>query len=452
MRILLSLLLSVAFIVVAIAWLKLHPFLSLLVGAIAYGLACGTMPAAQIPQSLAAGFGGTLGHIGIVILAGTVIGTFLERSGGARRIAEALLRLVGAGRVPLAMSSLGYVVSIPVFCDSGFVILAPLAKAMARRAGTALAAAVTALSLGLILTHSLVPPTPGPVGAAALVEADLGTVILLAIPVTLVGLAAGWLFAVTVASRVRLQPYPDPVAGESVAEESSQKPDRTPGLVRSLAPILLPIALILLKSLLDLGWLPDLGETVTAFLALTGQPSVALLLGVGAALLLPGGMVRERLSASGWVGDSVVTAAGILVVTGCGGAFGRMLQDSGIADAAQGRLAVIEGLGLLFPVLVAAILKLAQGSGTVAIITTAGIMAPLLGPLGLDSPLERALVVVAIGAGSLIASHVNDSYFWVVTQISGMTVPQGYRLQTLGTAVLGCACTGAVLILGWWVR
>lgn len=447
MRMLLTLLLSIAFIVGAIAWLKLHPFLALLIGAIGYGLGCGTMAADRIPQSLAAGFGGTLGHIGIVILAGTVIGTFLERSGGAQKIAEALLKLVGERRVPLAMGALGYVVSIPVFCDSGFVILAPLAKAMARRAGVALAAAVTALSLGLILTHSLVPPTPGPVGAAALVQADLGLVILLSIPVSLAGLAAGWLFAVTMGRRVHL-------ALEAEVTEpgaSVQQTEANPPTLLALAPIVIPILLILLKSLQDLGWLPPTADLVRSGIAFAGQPSIALLLGVGAAFLLPREFVRERYSAGGWVGESVITAAGILVVTGCGGAFGRILQDSGIADAAQGRLATVQEFGLLFPIIVAAILKMAQGSGTVAIITTAGIVAPLLGPLGLDSPLERALVVVAIGSGSLVASHVNDSYFWVVTQISGMTVPQGYRLQTLGTATVGCACGLIVLLTGWWV-
>jgi gluconate:H+ symporter, GntP family len=442
---LLALLLSIIFIVGAIAWLKLHPFLSLLVGAIGYGLLCGTMAAEQIPLSLAAGFGATMGHIGIVILAGSVIGTFLERSGGARQIAESLLRLVGERRVPLAMGSLGYIVSIPVFCDSGFVILAPLAKAMARRAGSGLAVAVTALSLGLILTHSLVPPTPGPVGAAALVEADLGLVILFAIPISLVGLCSAWLFAVTAGRKVRLLSTGPPVTGQDPAEPA------LPSIWRSLAPILLPIVLILLKSLKDLHWLPALGDTAAGFIAFAGQPPIALLIGVGAAILLPGSIVRERLSAGGWIGESVVTAAGILVVTGCGGAFGRMLQDSGIAEAAQGRLSIVQDFGLLFPILVAAVLKLAQGSGTVAIITTAGIVAPILGPLGLEAPLERALVVVAIGAGSLVASHVNDSYFWVVTQISGMTVPQGYRLQTLGTATLGFACSAAVLVTGWWV-
>jgi gluconate:H+ symporter, GntP family len=397
----------------------------------------------QTVQSVNTGFGATIGQIGIVILAGAVIGKFLEKSGGAFRLSEALLALVGRSRAPLAMNIMGYVVSIPVFCDSAFVILSPLARALARRAGITLAATAVALSLGLIVSHSMVPPTPGPVAAAGLLDADLGLVILLSIPFSMVGLLAGWLFAVRWASRTEI----DPGLPEEVESPESEE-TAPPSAFKSVLPILVPLVLIVLKSVSDLDMRP-LGDGVALVLiGFVGQPVIALLIGVLISFLLPARLTRSMLSTSGWIGEAVTGAASIILITGCGGAFGRILQDSGIAEVIQRDFSGVQSLGLLLPILVGAALKSAQGSGTVAIITAAGLVAPLLDPLGLASPGGRALAVVAIGSGSIMASHVNDSYFWVVTQLSDMTVGQGYRLQTGGTLVVGLASSLAVLIAG----
>lgn len=431
---------TVAFIVFATRRLTLHPLFALLIAAFAYGALSGTMTLDQVVRSVNTGFGSTIGQIGIVILAGSVIGTFLEKSGGAFKLAETLLRLVGRKNVPLAMSGLGYVVSIPVFCDSAFVILSSLAKALARKAGITLAAAAVALSLGLYVTHSLVPPTPGPVAAAGLLGADLGLVILLALPVSLVGLVGGWLFSITLAARTYISPGSDS-DGDGPTERE------TPSALRALVPILLPIVLIVLGSVNELGSVPFVDGSAGALIGFAGQPPVALLIGVLASLPLPARLTRDKLSTSGWVGEAVVAAAGIILITGCGGAFGRVLQDSGIGGVIQDNLAGAKSLGIVLPVLIASALKSAQGSGTVAIITTASLMAPLLAPLGLDAPLAKSLVVVAIGSGAMIASHVNDSYFWVVTQLSGMGVSEGYRLQTGGTLVVGILSALAVWLV-----
>jgi gluconate:H+ symporter, GntP family len=440
MWLLILLAVTVLFIVLATRRLTLHPIFALLIAAFAFGTLSGTMTLDQVVRSVNTGFGNTIGQIGIVILAGSVIGTFLEKSGGAFSLSETLLKLVGRRNVPLAMSMLGYVVSIPVFCDSAFVILSSLAKALARKAGITLAAAAVALSLGLIVTHSLVPPTPGPVAAAGLLGADLGLVILLGLPVSLVGLVVGWVFAITVAARTHISPGSGPEReGPSVRE--------APSALKSLVPIVLPIVLIVLGSVNELGSVPFVVGGGGALIGFLGQPAVALLIGVFASFLLPAGLTRNMLSPSGWVGEAVVAAAGIILITGCGGAFGRVLQDSGIGDVFQDNLAEAKSLGILLPILIAAALKSAQGSGTVAIITTASLMAPLLTSLGLEAPFARSLVVVAIGAGAMIASHVNDSYFWVVTQLSGMSVSDGYRLQTGGTLVVGTLSALAVWLL-----
>ncbi len=440
MWLLILLLLSVVFIIIATTRLKLHPFLALLIAAFGYGILCGKMSLEQVVESVNAGFGGTIGYIGIVILAGAVIGTFLEKSGGAYKLAESTLKLVGSKNVPLAMGIIGYIVSIPVFCDSAFVILCPLAKALSRKVKISLAASAVALSLGLYATHTMVPPTPGPVAAAGLLKADLGLVILWGALVSIIALAAGWLFAIKFAAKVHIDP-------ESQPEESDLEKvtAQGPSALKSLTPILLPIVLIVARSIGEFPSHPFGQGNAAALISFVGQPVVALLVGVFFALLLPKKLTTEVLSASGWVGQAVVAAATIIIITGCGGAFGKVLQNSGISDAVGEYLGKNANLSIWLPFIIAAALKTAQGSSTVAIITTAGIVAPLLGTLGLETPTARALAVVAIGAGSMVVSHANDSYFWVVTGLSKMSVKQGYKLQTLGTLVEG----GAAAVTLW---
>jgi GntP family gluconate:H+ symporter len=433
---------SILFIVIATVKLKLHPFLALLIAAFGFGILAG-MPLKDVVKSVNGGFGDTIGTIGIVILAGCIIGTLLEKSGGAYRLAESALRITGRSNVPLAMAIVGYIVSIPVFCDSGFVLLSPLNKALARRAKVTLASCAIALSLGLYSTHTMVPPTPGPVGAAGVLGADLGMVIVWGMVVGVVATFVGWVFAVKVAGKVLVSPDRDQTADADAA----MAPEGAPSAPKALVPILLPIVLIVFRSIAELPAKP-LGEGPgVALLGFLGQPVVALLIGVFISFLLPKKFDLEMLSTTGWVGQSVVVAAIIIVITGAGGSFGRVLQNSGIADVVGSSLKGHESIGIWLPIVIAAGLKTAQGSSTVSLITTAGLVLPLLPALGLDSAVAKPLVVVAIGAGSMVVSHANDSYFWVVTQFSNMSVNQGYRLQTLGTLVEGIAAAIAVWIL-----
>ncbi len=430
--------LSIAFIVLATTKLQLHPFLALLITAFGFGILSG-MPLSDVVKSVNEGFGGTIGYIGIVILAGSIIGTFLEKSGGAYRLATSTLRLTGEKNVPLAMGFVGYVVSIPVFCDSGFVLLSSLMKALARKAGITLAASAIALSLGLYATHTMVPPTPGPVAAAGIIGADLGLTIMWGLVVSLFALAAGWLFATQVAARVYIDP------GSHTDQALPSQVD-SPSAFKSLLPILLPILLIVLRSIAELPEKPLGTGPVIGLLGFLGQPVVALLIGVALATLLPKKLERAMLSSNGWVGEAILAAATIIIITGAGGAFGKVLQNSGIAKVISENLAA-SPLGILLPFVIAAGIKTAQGSSTVAIITTASLIAPLLASLGLDSDTAKALVVVMIGAGSMVVSHANDSYFWVVTQFSNMDVKTGYRLQTLGTLVQGIAAAAVIYVI-----
>jgi GntP family gluconate:H+ symporter len=440
MLIIVLLLVSILFIVISTTKFKLHPFIALLLAAIGFGLFSG-MPLSEIIKSVNGGFGSTIGYIGIVIVAGCIIGTFLEESGGAYIMAKKILSLVGEKHVPLAMAILGYFVSIPVYADSGFVVLSPLNKALSKKAKISLAGPAIALSLGLTITHCLVPPTPGPIAAAGILEADIGLVIMVGGVVSLVTLLAAWIFATKFASKVFIDPNP-----EKSDEDIIEKVKEAPSALNAFIPIIVPLLLIVFKSVSDFPTNPMGTGFIKTLFGFIGEPVIALLIGVFFAFRLPKKFDRNMLSTTGWVGKSLLTAAVIILITGAGGSFGMVLRNSGIADILGSSLSEIN-LSIWLPFIIAASLKSAQGSSTVAVITTASIMAPLMLVLGFDSPLEKALVISSIGAGSMVVSQVNDSFFWVVTQLSNMNVKTGYKLHTLGTFVSGLTAMLTVWII-----
>ncbi|UCH14664.1 MAG: GntP family permease [Bacteroidales bacterium] len=434
------LVLCILFIIASSTKFKLHPFLALLFACLGFGLFTG-MPLPEIVQSINEGFGGTIGYIGIVIIAGTIIGTFLELSGGAFTLADRILKLIGEKRVPLAMSIIGYFVSIPVFADSGFVILSPLNRALSKRANISLAGPAIALSMGLMVTHCLIPPTPGPIATAGILGADIGLVILLGIPVSLFALFNSWLFSVKYAAKVQIDPNP-----EISDKDIESKIKEAPPAINAMGPILIPIILIILRSVSNLPENP-IGEGVLkAVIGFVGEPVIALLIGVILAFGLPRKLQKSMLSDSGWVGKGIRNAAIIIIITGAGGAFGKVLQNSSLADTLGNALSDAK-FGIWLPFIIAATIKTAQGSSTVAMITTACILSPLLSSLGFTSEIAKALVVLSIGAGAMVASHVNDSFFWVVTQMSRMDVKTGYRLHSLGSLILGLSSAIAIWIL-----
>jgi GntP family gluconate:H+ symporter len=438
------LLLSIVFIVYSTVKWKLHPFLALIFAAFLYGL-LSKMKLTDVVKSITEGFGGTVSSIGIVIVAGTIIGIFLEKSGGAFTMAESVLKVTGKKNVPLAMSIIGYIVSIPVFCDSGFVIINPLNKALTKRANLSLAATAIALGLGLYATHTIVPPTPGPVAAAGALGADLGLTILMGLIVSVPAIIVGWLFAVKFAAKVQIDPEP-----ELTEKEIEQKMKEAPSSFKAFLPIVLPIILILLKSVSDFPTKPFGEGALKEFIGFIGHPVTALIIGVLIAFTLPKRLIKDMLSMSGWIGEAVTQSGVIILITAAGGAFGKVLQNSGIANVIGQSLAAAN-LGMWLPFIIAAAIKTAQGSSTVAIITTASLLAPLMDSLGFVSPLAKALTVVAIGAGSMVVSHANDSYFWVVTQFSKMDVKTGYKLQTFGTLLEGLTAAVTVWIISLFV-
>jgi len=432
------LLVAVVLIIVLTTRFKVHPFIALLVISIGYGFLAG-MPYETIVNAINGGFGNTLGKVGLIIFLGVIIGAFLEQTGGAFAIAEKVLALIGKKRVTAAMGLIGYVVSIPVFADSGFLLLHPLNKSLSKKAKLSLAGTAVALGLGLLASHTLVPPTPGPIAAAGIIGADLGLVIGFGIPVSLVALFMAILFARKYAART----YIDPLGGKE-KEPTAVKITERPGALRASIPILVPIILSILKSVLNPKG-TEWDSFLLSIVAFMGEPVIALLIGVFLCLLLPKRITYEMFSTSGWVGKAVKDAASIVLITGAGGIFGQILQDSGIATT-LGTTLSSWNIGILLPFVLAAALKTAQGSSTVALITTASILMPMMTTLGFETEVQKALVVLSIGAGSSVISHANDSFFWVVTQLSGMEVNNGYRLFSLGTFVLGFSAAMTVFL------
>ena len=432
----LYLLLSVVLIILLTAKLKIHPFIALFLVALLYGLFAG-MPLKDIVNSINQGFGDTLGKIGLLIVLGVIIGSFLENSGGAYSMAEKVLKIIGKKRVPTAMGIIGYIVSIPVFADSGFLLLSPLNKSLSKKAKISLAGSAVALGLGLTATHTLVPPTPGPIAASGILNADLGLVILWGLLISALAFVVGLLFATKYVSKTYIDPNPD----VSDTEIEARLKD-APGAFKSSIPIIVPIVLIILRSVVN-AFGKNLDGTIIQFISFIGEPVIALLIGMFLSFLLPKKLNKEMLSTTGWIGQSLTGAASIILITGAGGIFGKVLQNSGIADVIGSTLADVH-LSIWLPFLLAAAIKTAQGSSTVALITAASIMMPMMNTLGFVGEMEKAMVVIAIGAGSAVFSHANDSFFWVVTQLSGMDVKSGYRLFSLGTFILG---TSAAMFL-----
>lgn len=404
---------AIILMIVAISKWKIHPFLSIMSVSLLLAIVAG-IDLAQIADVIGAGFSGTFTSIGIVIILGAMVGTLLEKTGAALKMADCVVKLVGKKHPEAAMIIMGWIVSIPVFCDSGFVILNPIRKALVQRTRKSSVACTVALSMGLYISHCFIPPTPGPIAAANTLfgVGGLGTDVNL-----LLVMAIGQTYEELVASYGKL-----------------------PGAFMSFAPIVVPIILMGVASAFSMA---GSNPPIIVFL---GKPIIALAVGLilGVILMAQSGKMGEFYVLTD---DTLKTVGPILFVTAAGGVLGKVIATTDLVNFITAHAATLESLGLLFPFLLAAILKTAQGSSTVAITTSAGIIAPLMMTLGFATPLDAALVVVAIGAGAMTVSHANDSYFWVVTNFGEMEPQDGYKTQTLGTLIIGIASIINVLIV-----
>lgn len=426
----------VLFIIIATVKFKMHPIFSLTIAAVASGFLLGIAPQ-EIMSTMAEGFGKTLSGIGLVIAFGTVIGIYLEKTGSTQILANSILKVIGLKRSPLAINLAGFVISIPVYCDSGYIILSSLNRAISKKTGIPALVFAIALATGLYSAHVFVPPTPGPLAAAAILNADLGTVLILGLLVAVPVSISGYVWARFIGKTLIEEEHK-----EQVMEKSELGAIIKP--YRAFLPLLVPIVLIAMNSIVNYPTRP-LGEGWVFFtFDFIGSPVIALLVGVIFAFALGSKFSSEQKK--DWVPEAFRQAGAIVLITGAGGAFGAILRTMDIASIIN--LESSSGIGgLLIAFVIAAVLKTAQGSSTVAIITTSAIIAPLLETFGLISITEKALAVLAIGAGAMTVSHINDSYFWVVSQFSNMNVKTALRGHTLGTLIQGVIGILMILIL-----
>ncbi|WP_193105464.1 GntP family permease [Brachybacterium sp. FME24] len=487
---LIALLVGIALIVVIVLKTRLDAFSGLLIASVVVGLIAGqSLP--DIVGSIKTGFGSTLASIGIVIGLGVAIGKILEVSGAAQAIAMAFLRLFGKGREPWAMTSIGALISVPVFCDSGYVIMNPLARAIARVKRYGYATLGIALAGGMVITHHFVPPTPGPLGVAGILGVSVGSVIITGLVFTVLMIPVVTLYAKWIGPKV--EPLIDAEIQEAVygdvrADRSSvavatgggsgsgeapvdledlEDPDpeddglgerpagaapHRVGAFIGLLPLVVPIVLIVMNTVVSAI---DMNAQGTALAAdyepsswagpfvFIGDPVIALLIGLVLAvyLLLP--RWTPRTKSHKWLADAAADAGLILLITGAGGGLGQVLRDTGIGDALAGAISGLPLPSFLLPFLIASIVRIAQGSGTVSMITAASVTAPVMATIGLD-PL---VAVMACVAGAMVCSYFNDSYFWVVTRFLGLEGTAALKAHSGLTTVMWAASIPMLFVL-----
>ena len=476
---------AIAIMVVAISKWHLHPFIAILLTALIFGIVSG-IPLPQMTTLIGSGFSKIFAGIGLVIIFGTLMGTILEQSGAALKIADCIIKLLGKRHPVLSMAIMGWVVSIPVFCDSGFVVLNPIREALVKKTQSSPVAMTVALSGGLYLSHVFIPPTPGPLAAAETLglSGNLLLVMGMGLLCSIFPMFLLILFSNYIGRRISCSTdastntassssttsacttnastgTPSPSSADAdrntdaahstdatriAAKYNSiiEKSGRLPSAALSFAPIIVPIILMSLASILQRAEMQQQLKDVVLFLS---NPTIALAIGLlFATFLLKRGSGFEEM-----VENSLKRSGPILFITAAGSVLGNIVAGSPLVGFITDNAQVLNGLGLLFPFLVAAMLKSSMGSSSVAIITAAGIVAPFAEAMGLASPIGLTLICMAVGAGSMTVSHSNDSYFWVVTKFGRMDIKSGYKTQTLATLILGLGALAELYIISLFI-
>jgi gluconate:H+ symporter, GntP family len=435
-QVLIVLLVGIGLIVLLTTKFRIHAFFALIVACFAVGLGS-ELSVPEVITSVKDGFGNIMKSLGIIIVLGTTLGVVLEHTGSTAVMANYILRKVPRKYSALAMSITGFIVGLPIFCDSGYIVLSGLNKSLAKRTNIPVVVMSVSLASGLYSVHCLIPPHPGATAAAAAMAVDYGRLILLGISIAIPGALVGYLWA-NYSGKKFIHKY------DEEDEEVSQEDVLQPSVIKSFLPIVVPIALIALKSFLLIEANPSLLRGWQKVLSTIGDPIVALTIGV--LLAFNSGSSWKRDSISKLLHDGVEKAGGILVIIGAGGAFGAVLQATKIGDHFDSSLPLAR-LGILFPFLLTSILKTSLGSSTVSIITASSIILPLLAVLGLDNETGRLLCVLSMGAGSMMISHANDAYFWVISKFSEIEMRTMLKVYTVATILMGLVCFVCVYLL-----
>lgn len=433
-QVMIFLALGIGVIILLTAVFRIHAFFALLIACFVVGLGV-QMPVASIINVSKQGFGQIMQSLGFIIVLGTTLGVILEHTGSTRVMASWILKRIGEKKAPLAMSITGFIVGLPIFCDSGYIVLNGLNKSLSKRTGISIVIMSTSLATGLYSVHCLIPPHPGAAAAAGTIGVDYGKLILTGIMVAIPAMLVGYAWARYAGKKFNIKEQ-----AETHVEEITKT---APTVLLSFLPVIIPIVLIGIKSFLAI----EADKAIPAWMQLfmnTGDPVIALTIGVILALL------AVRSWKKGDIGkllqEAAEKAGGILVIIGAGGAFGAILATTKVGEHVSNAFD-LQAMGILFPFLLTAVLKTAQGSSTVAIITASSIILPLLSSLGLQSETGRLLAVLSMGAGSMTVSHANDAYFWVIAKFSGLDMKPMLQVYTVATLLMGLVTLLVVYIL-----
>lgn len=432
---LIALFAGISIIVLLTTKYQVHAFFALLIACFVTGLGV-QFPIGNLLGIIKDGFGNIMKSLGLIIVLGTTLGVLLQHSGSTRVMANYILKKVGEKNAAFALSLTGFIVGLPVFCDSGFIVLNGLNKSLAKKTGISIAIMSVSLATGLYSVHCLIPPHPGAAAAAGTIGTDYGKLILYGIIIAIPAMLVGHWWAVYAGKKITHIEMEKEVVIEDITAH--------PSVLKAFLPVIIPILLIALRSFFvndsaaKNGWLNNL-------LSL-GEPVIAL--SVGVLLAFAAKTNWKKKTVSHLLQDSVEKAGGILVIIGAGGAFGGVLAATKMGIHFS-EVFALNSLGIFFPFLVTFLLKTAQGSSTVAIITAASIVQPLLPALGLDTANGKLLVVLSMGAGSMMISHANDAYFWVITKFSGLDIKTTLKVYSVATIFMGLTTLLMVYLLSF---
>ena len=432
LQVLIALLAGITTIVLLTAKLRVHPFFALLIASFIVGLGV-QLPVAEIMNAAKDGFGNILKSLGFIIVLGTALGVILERNGSTHVMANYILAKIGNRYPALAMSITGFIVGLPVFCDSGFIVLSGLNVSLAKRTGTRVIVMAVSMATGLYSVHCLIPPHPGAAAAAGIIGVSYGKLIVTGILIAIPAMIVGYLYAGYAGKKIPV------IHNEEEKETDKSNETILPSVLNAFLPVAVPIMLIAVKSML----VKEISG-VWQILSVLGDPVIAL--SVGVLLALTSHKPWKGMKVNEWLQESAEKAGGILVIIGAGGAFGAVLAATRIGQHFS-EVLPLASMGILFPFLITAVLKTAQGSSTVAIITAASIVQPLLPALGFITPDSKLLCVLAMGGGSMMVSHANDAYFWVIAKFEKIDMPAMLKVYSVATVLMGLTTLLMVYIL-----
>lgn len=431
-----GLMLGVLVLVLCTVKFKIHPFFALIATTVTFAVVSG-MNLEEMLAAFTSGMGGTMADIGLVIALGTVTGALLEKSGAAETMAKTILKITGKKHAALGLAITGYFVSIPVFCDSAFVLLSPIAKRISKDTKISMTTMAVALCMGLHATHMFVPPTPGPLAVAGILNADLGYVILFGALVSIPVMLVGYFGAVFMGKKYDYLP-------ENVADVPENQ--KLPSPLMAFLPILTPIMLMLLKTI---GQMCGLQGVLMDIFAVLGTPAVALLVGLIIALVGYHQIFPEDTKAWGFDGvfaDALKTAGQIILIVGAGGAFSGVLKASPLQSILTDTFSGLT-IGILAPFIIGFIFRTCVGSATIAMVTAATMITPLMDVLGFASPMGRVIAMLACAAGGLMVFHGNDDFFWVTATTSEMDTSVAYKTIPIISVCQSLAALAVVFVL-----